>query len=572
MNHKSITTTLGQTLAFLEEDGPVLLRRQDREKFIQRTLGLVEKARYPGEVLYVGILGGTGVGKSTLINALAGEEISSPSDRRPFTDKAVVYRHKNTSRKLDELARLLREPDALHESDAVKDMVLLDLPDFDSFKTEHRRIVQEIVPKLDCIVWVVSPEKYADEVFYQLVREMVMNRDNFTFVLNKADELRQAGHADPYGRFKEVLGDLVFRLKAEGGIEDPRVFILSAAHEFLGADADPILEKEFDRFRDFLMVRRDGKEIASVKANNLLEETSRLLADLNAKVRPDEVRKSLGLVREIEGQFSRNDRMTSLASAEQEERLHGILMPTLLSADSSIGPVKLAMGLMAAARSIGVKLPKDSNEEFFQDAAEALSRGRLSNLQRLEAQIGSEFMLLFGRQEEAVTGDRAAEIMASTVRRAVAGFGEKLDLTKRSMFGFFGGFRRFGQKMVLLVPVLVFLLKMVGHSRIEAWIDRPTVLGAFNLIAAALSSLFSADGLVGLLVLLICDILLVLYLASRRMKNIEKRSRELAVEAIKSIEAGLQAAEDQARTARTKAVQRIEDGLGRLEALEASLS
>ena len=78
----------------------------------------------------MGILGGTGVGKSTLINALAESEISCPGDRRPFTDRAVLYRHKDARPDLEDLSHRLRDPDALHEIDSIRDLVLIDMPDF----------------------------------------------------------------------------------------------------------------------------------------------------------------------------------------------------------------------------------------------------------------------------------------------------------------------------------------------------------------------------------------------------------------------------------------------------------
>ena len=45
--------------------------------------------------LTVGLLGGTGVGKSTLLNAIAGRTISRSGDRRPTTDRIVCYRHRD---------------------------------------------------------------------------------------------------------------------------------------------------------------------------------------------------------------------------------------------------------------------------------------------------------------------------------------------------------------------------------------------------------------------------------------------------------------------------------------------
>jgi len=49
-----------------------------------------ERARFPGDAYVLALVGGTGVGKSTLLNALAGEEISTASARRPTTSTEPI--------------------------------------------------------------------------------------------------------------------------------------------------------------------------------------------------------------------------------------------------------------------------------------------------------------------------------------------------------------------------------------------------------------------------------------------------------------------------------------------------
>ena len=109
LNRTSIAALLEQTLRFLEDEGAVLLPEDKRQSYIGTVKEILEKARHPGEVLYVGIMGGTGVGKSTLIDALARKEISRISEKRPFTDRAVVYRHRDTPRGLEKIISLLRD-------------------------------------------------------------------------------------------------------------------------------------------------------------------------------------------------------------------------------------------------------------------------------------------------------------------------------------------------------------------------------------------------------------------------------------------------------------------------------
>ena len=45
---------------------------------------------------------------------------------------------------------------------ALDGLVLLDLPDHDSVKLEHRLEVDRLVGLVDVLVWVLDPEKYAD--------------------------------------------------------------------------------------------------------------------------------------------------------------------------------------------------------------------------------------------------------------------------------------------------------------------------------------------------------------------------------------------------------------------------
>ncbi|HSL26703.1 MAG TPA: dynamin family protein, partial [Acidimicrobiia bacterium] len=56
---------------------------------------LVDRIRqrlgFPGEVYVMALVGGTGVGKSSVLNALAGEEVSPARVLRPTTEKPLTW-------------------------------------------------------------------------------------------------------------------------------------------------------------------------------------------------------------------------------------------------------------------------------------------------------------------------------------------------------------------------------------------------------------------------------------------------------------------------------------------------
>ncbi|MGB6065194.1 MAG: GTPase [Desulfomonilaceae bacterium] len=567
MNRSALALTLEQILHFLHRDGPFLMTSEARDSFAQKAQALLRKAHQQREALYVGILGGTGVGKSTLINALAKSRISDASDKRPFTNRAVVYRHKSTPRGLDEISSLIREDDALHDSNVIKDLVLMDLPDFDSVEQDNLKAVHEILPFLDCVVWVVSPEKYADSVLYHLVGQTRINRRNFTFVFNKADELIEHGKGDPNSKLKEALGDFTFRLKHESGIEQPKVFTVSALDEVDGKKDQPVLESEFNRFRGFLMIRRDAKEISSVKTVNLEEETRHLLKELDVVISPEKKKRLLSGLPEILITPSPESSLSEFRLVDHEKRLAGELSCLLLSEDTSIGPVRLALRVLNWGRA-GVAKPLDDDlDSIFLRTARAVGKNRRQEFEALDARLGSELLLAFRQTEAYRSGEEPEETLNKAVNQASQLLAQKINRSKGSRAVGLSGWRRFFQRLVLGIPMLILIARLAGPPAVEAWLEHPSLSGGLKIAVGFLTSLFSSDGLTGLLVLLICELFLIFYLASKRMKKIEKDARNFAAAAIKNLNDTLEASARRAREEKRETLQRIQEGIDRLTAL-----
>lgn len=266
---------------FLEEGESLSLTSEERESLHAAALELRKRLEnLETRSLVVGILGGTGVGKSSLMNGLAGSPIASTSHRRPHTDRVLVYRHESTP--LPEAVRSCPVPwvDVPHQADAVRQIVLCDLPDFDSLMGEHRERVLGFLEHLDLVIWVTSPEKYADALFYRFMEGVSKARENFCFVLNKCDHFFAGGSGeDGYRNLDAVTRRFLAHLR-EHGFSEPLLFVVSA-REVLENPGNLSPWNQFPAFRRFAFQQRDAKEIRGIKEANLDVEVDVLLQALD---------------------------------------------------------------------------------------------------------------------------------------------------------------------------------------------------------------------------------------------------------------------------------------------------
>ena len=178
------------------------------------------RAGYLGDTLVAAVAGGTGSGKSSLINALAGEVVTESGGMRPTTGIPLAWIPANPEpglvRLLDDLEVGDRVGQDLHPW-----LALLDLPDTDSVIVDHRHTVEALLPRVDLVLWIIDPEKYQDRLLHEgYVRRLAAYHRQFVFVLNQIDRL------DP-DTVATMVSDLRETLIADG-IPDPLIVPVAA--------------------------------------------------------------------------------------------------------------------------------------------------------------------------------------------------------------------------------------------------------------------------------------------------------------------------------------------------------
>jgi 50S ribosomal subunit-associated GTPase HflX len=173
-----------------------------------------------GEVLVVALAGGTGSGKSSLFNALCRSPVATVGIERPTTSASLAAVPTGIEGDITPFIESLGI-DRIEEVAALTSTVFVDLPDFDSTFTDHRRIVDAVLSVVDAVVWVLDPEKYADNVVHEdFIKPLSAYSDQMLFVLNKVDRLNGSAHL--------VVESLRLHLMMDG-YKDPQIVTTVAA-------------------------------------------------------------------------------------------------------------------------------------------------------------------------------------------------------------------------------------------------------------------------------------------------------------------------------------------------------
>jgi GTP-binding protein EngB required for normal cell division len=221
------------------------------------------RRRLSADHTVVGFFGATGSGKSSLFNAVAGRNLARVAVLRPTTSEplAAVWGAAGSDPLLDWLDVATRHrldgpvPGTSAEGTATADaapsgpwarllgnlrrraagrastegasadtggLILLDLPDFDSIAAAHREIATRLAGQVDVLVWVLDPQKYADDALHRdFLEPLAAHRSVTLVVLNQVDRLSTRDTPAVLASLRDIL--------AQDGLARVPLFPASAA-------------------------------------------------------------------------------------------------------------------------------------------------------------------------------------------------------------------------------------------------------------------------------------------------------------------------------------------------------
>jgi putative protein kinase ArgK-like GTPase of G3E family len=173
--------------------------------------------------LVVAFMGGTGVGKSSLLNRLAGQAIARTGVERPTSREVTLYHHQDLNiAQLPEGFPLEKIKISSHQNTEYRNILWIDMPDFDSVEQANRELVLQWLPHIDILIYVVSPERYRDGKAWRLLLQEG-NKHAWLFVLNKWD-LGDSVQAEDFKKQLKLAGfesPVIFKTSCAGnGLED----------------------------------------------------------------------------------------------------------------------------------------------------------------------------------------------------------------------------------------------------------------------------------------------------------------------------------------------------------------
>ncbi len=176
-------------------------------------------------------MGSTGVGKSSLFNAIAGAPLSASGLIRPTTHRPMALVHPDDfpADGSGPLAGFADQVDVKTDSSVAPGVMVVDAPDFDSVERANRELAVELLELADLVIFVTTVTRYADQVPWDILARVRQRGVPLLAVINRmpTDDADEAAVMADYRALIErgeigrqgAFGDLEVLSVPEGALE-----------------------------------------------------------------------------------------------------------------------------------------------------------------------------------------------------------------------------------------------------------------------------------------------------------------------------------------------------------------
>lgn len=197
--------------------------------------------------IVVAFVGATGSGKSSLFNAVCGADLARSDVVRPTTrvglaavpNMLVEHGASGGADALLDWMGVQQRVELPQASEVGSSIVVIDVPDIDSIDRDNGQLAARLAERVDVLIWVVDPQKYADDIIHsQWIAPMSSRAQGMLVVLNQVDRLSDDE--------RQTVGDSLQRLLVGDGLVSPRIIQTSA----LSGEGVPQLVSQINEIAD----------------------------------------------------------------------------------------------------------------------------------------------------------------------------------------------------------------------------------------------------------------------------------------------------------------------------------